>query len=63
MFNAQCSILNVQVWDLSPNSYHTPVMDLFRVKVLKICGELTTQLFCLAANILVDQRDYIFAIA
>src|SRR5436190_15400726 len=39
---------------LSSNSYHTPIMNFFRMKMFEICRELTTEFFRLAANVLMN---------
>ena len=51
MLNDQFSIF---IFELSSNSYHAPVMNFFRMKMLEIGCELSAQLFCLTANILMN---------
>lgn len=63
MFNVQFSMLNVQLLGSSANSYHAPVVNFFRVKMLKVGSELAAELFCFAPDILMYQWNYIFSIS
>src|SRR5580692_8570632 len=45
---------------LTADRYHTPVIDIFRMEMLKIIRELAPQLLFLAGDVLKDQGQHVF---